>query len=287
MRTPRELVLDAQARFEAAGLHFGHGTDSARDEAVFIVFHELGLAFDASAEALDTAADRDAVRAVEQLISERLRTRRPAAYLTRSMWFGQREFYVDERVLVPRSPIAELVLDHFAPWIGATEVRRVLDVGTGSGCLAIVAALEFPCAMVDATDRSADALAVARVNRKRHAVERRVRLFEADLFPPRASRYDVIVSNPPYVAEDAYADLPEEYLSEPREALVGGRDGLDLVRRIIDGAAQHLTVGGLLVLEVGAMWRAFDAAFPQLAVTWVELERGGEGIAVIERNALA
>ena len=203
------------------------------------------------------------------------------------MWFGQRKFYVDERVLVPRSPIAELVLDHFAPWIGATEVRRVLDVGTGSGCLAIVAALEFPRAMVDATDRSADALAVARVNRKRHAVERRVRLFEADLFPPRASRYDVIVSNPPYVAEDAYADLPEEYLSEPREALVGGRDGLDLVRRIIDGAAQHLTVDGLLVLEVGAMWRAFDAAFPQLAVTWVELERGGEGIAVIERNALA
>ena len=123
------------------------------------------------------------------------------------MWFGQRKFYVDERVLVPRSPIAELVLDHFAPWIGATEVRRVLDVGTGSGCLAIVAALEFPRAMVDATDRSADALAVARVNRKRHAVERRVRLFEADLFPPRASRYDVIVSNPPYVAEDALRRL--------------------------------------------------------------------------------
>ncbi|MBI4696308.1 MAG: 50S ribosomal protein L3 N(5)-glutamine methyltransferase [Gammaproteobacteria bacterium] len=284
--TPRSLVLDAERRFDAAGLYYGHGTDNARDEAVYLVFHTLGLPFDAPEAALDRPVDAAVAVRVEALVARRITERLPAAYLTKAMWFAGHEFYVDERVLVPRSPIAELILEDFAPWVDATRVERVLDIGTGSACIAIAAALQFPGAHVDATDVSTDALAVAAHNVERHGLGARVFLHRADLFPAEERRYDVILANPPYVPLDEMAELPPEYTHEPALALAAGDDGLDLVRRILDGAAARLRPGGILVMDTGATWPAVEAAFPGLPFIWVELAHGGDGIFVLHREDL-
>lgn len=284
--TPRALVLDAERRFLEADLYYGHGTDNARDEAVYLVFQALGLAFDAPEAVLDRPVGDAAAARVESLVARRIAERLPAAYLTRRMWFAGHEFYVDERVLVPRSPIAELILEDFAPWIDAAAVARILDIGTGSGCIAIAAALQFPGVHVDATDVSTDALAVAAHNVERHGLGARVALHRADLFPAEDLPYDVILANPPYVPRDEMATLPAEYMHEPELALAAGNDGLALVGRILVEAARHLRPGGILIMDTGATWPAVEAAFPELPFIWVELAHGGEGILVLHREDL-
>ena len=285
--TARRAVLAAERRFKRAKIYFGHGTDNARDEAVFLVFHALGLAFEVSDAILDAPLTEPQVSAVETLIATRIRERRPAAYLTRRMWFAGHEFYVDENVLVPRSPIAELILDKFQPWLGRVAPTRILDIGTGSGCIAIAAALAFPAARIDATDISPGALQVATRNIECHALGARVQVFEADLFPPaEGAVYDLIVANPPYVPPAERAALPTEYRHEPPGALFAEDDGLALVTRILANAARYLQPHGILVIDTGGTWPAVAAAFPQLDFTWVALRNGGDGIGVLTQRQL-
>lgn len=286
--TARSLVLRAERRFKRARLYYGHGTDNARDEAVFLVFHALDLPFDCADAILDQALPAGDVAKVEALVAARISTRKPAAYLTGRMWFAGHEFEVNDDVLVPRSPIAELILERFQPWIRADGVGRILDIGTGSGCIGIAAALAFPQASVDATDISTDALKVAARNVARHGLEARLQLHLADLFPPAATGvYDLILANPPYVPESERAELPHEYLHEPALALFAADEGLALIRRILAGAASRLAPGGMLVLDAGGTWPAVQAAFPGLAILWVELQHGGDGIGLISRAELA
>lgn len=277
----RSLVLDAEQRFIDAGLVFGHGTDNARDEAVFLVFDTLGLAFDCPPDDLDESLDPAAVARVAAVIAQRIEARRPAAYITGRMWFAGHEFTVDERVLIPRSPLAELIGAEFAPWLQATALRHVVEIGTGSGCIAIACAHALPHARVTATDISPAALAVARQNAAAHALgEDRVRFELADLYPPSPAQCDLIITNPPYVPRATVDALPPEYAHEPRLALAAGDDGLDCVRRICAGARARLADGGALIVDVGEMADIIDCELPWVNFTWVELEHGGEGIGI-------
>ncbi len=281
------MVFAAERRFEAAGLYYGHGTDNARDEAVFLVFHALGLSFDTNDEALDRELSVAELARAEALVSARISSRMPAAYLTNRMWFAGHEFYVDQRVLIPRSPIAELILDHFVPWLSQAP-RRILDIGTGSGCIAIAAAHAFSGAVVDAVDIEPRALEVAARNVGAHGLDRRVRLHQADLFPANGQdAYDLILANPPYVPHDEVEELPAEYRHEPCGALFADEDGMCHVRRILATAGARLNPGGILVMDVGGTWPAVDAAFPTLPFVWVELARGGDGICVLTQAELA
>lgn len=250
----RDLIRDTARRFSRAKLHYGHGTDNARDEAAFLVLRGLGLPFSAALE-----AEVDPAR-VAPLIEKRIRERLPAAYLLNEAWLDGLPFYVDRRVIIPRSHIAFLLREL------KTGPRRILDLCTGSGCLAILAARAFPKAQVDAADISAAALEVAARNVRRHKA--RVRLIRSDLFSKLDERYDLIVTNPPYVATPSMRRLPPEYRYEPGMALAGGRDGLDIVARILAGARAHLNAGGLLVCEVGENRRALERAYPGVAFMW-------------------
>ena len=285
VETPRDLVLWAEARFEGAGLSYGHGTTSAREEAVFLVFHALALPFDVPDAVLDRPLMPEAKSRALALIRERIRTRKPAAYVLGESWFAGLEFYVDERVLVPRSPIAELIEARFSPWL--EDPRRILDIGTGSGCIAIACALAFPEAEVDATDISAGALEIARRNAERHGVRDRVRLLRSDVYESLAGeRYDLIVSNPPYVPAVHLATLPPEHRHEPSLGLDGGDDGLAIVSRILEGATEHLSEHGTLVVEAGESATALEARYPRLPFVWLEFERGGEGVFLLEAREL-
>lgn len=258
----RELIRRTARRLRAARLHYGHGTDNAYDEAAFLVLRGLGLPLDA-----DLERPADAAR-VEKLVTRRIEERLPAAYLLREAWLAGLPFYVDRRVLVPRSHIGELLAERLRPWRRA-PVRRALDLCTGSGCLAILAARAFPRARVDAGDLSAAALAVARKNVRTHHVQDKVRLIRSDLFSNlKGERYDVIITNPPYVTSRAMRRLPAEYRHEPGLALAAGKDGLDLVSRIVAQAPAHLAPGGMLVCEVGDGRRAVERRFPQLPLLW-------------------
>ncbi len=284
--TPRRLVLNAERRFRRARLVYGHGTDNARDEAVFLVFHALNLPFDVDDATLDSPLDKADAARVESLVRARIETRQPAAYLTGRMWFVGHEFLVNEHVLVPRSPIGELIGARFRPWLDPDRIARVLDIGTGSGCIAIATALELPGCQVDATDVSGAALEVARANAARLKVGDRVHFHLADIFPPNEQAYDLILANPPYVPQAEYDDLPAEYLREPEGALVAGDDGLDIVRRIITALPSRLTAGGALIMDTGATSDALAEAYPELPFTWVELEHGGDGISLLRRGEL-
>ncbi len=286
--TLRDLLRFAVSRFNEAGLFFGHGSDNAWDEAAYLLLHTLHLPLDRLEPFLDarlTSGEREsALRILERRIIERV----PAAYLTNEAWLGEHRFYVDERVIVPRSFIAELLDEELAPWIeDPWAVGRVLDLCTGSGCLAILAAHAFPDARVDAVDISSDALAVAARNVADYGLEDRLRLVNADLFAGIAGeRYDVIVSNPPYVNAESVAALPEEYRREPAIALGSGHDGLDLTRRILAEAAGHLNPGGLLVVEIGHNRDDLEAAYPETPFTWLDTAAGDQYVFLLRREEL-
>lgn len=280
------IALAAQ-RFESAGLAFGHGTDNAIDEAAELVFFAAGLRHEDAAFVYGQTLGAQQIERIEALIERRIEERTPIAYLTNRMWFAGHEFFVDQRVLVPRSPIAELIEAHFEPWIDAASVETALDIGTGSGCIAIATALALPHAKVDAADVSADALAVTRINIERHAVADRVRAVESDVYSGLGQRtYDLIVTNPPYVGREEMSTLPDEYRREPELGLFGGDDGLDIVRRILSGAARHLKPGGILIGEVGNTEDVLQDAFPDVPFVWLEFERGGGGVFVLTRDEL-
>lgn len=284
--TAGELFGDAVDRFRRARLAFGHGMHDARDEAAYLVFHCLGLPPGDLARHRArrvTAAQR---RKFERLVERRVKERIPAAYLTHEAWLGDHSFYVDKRVIVPRSFIAELLRDGLSAWLKRAP-RTVLDLCTGSGCLAVLAAHAFPRARIDASDISRGALAVARRNLARYDLQQRVRLVRSDLFGGlRGRRYDVILCNPPYVNAAAMHALPREYRHEPHLALSGGADGLDVARVILREAAAYLNSGGLLVCEIGHNRRALERAFPQLAFVWLDTSAGGDHVFLIGREAL-
>jgi ribosomal protein L3 glutamine methyltransferase len=262
--------------FASCGLAFGHGTDNASDEAFWLLRHLQGW------REVDSAAPptRELTRRALAVAERRVAERKPLAYLLNEAWFAGLPFYVDERVLVPRSPLAEVVERSFEPWCALHTGDRVLDIGTGSGCIAIAAAHYRPDIDVHATDISAAALAVAARNVEHHGLENRVRLFEADLYPPQGERYRVIVSNPPYVPAGEVAQLPPEYRHEPAIGLESGADGHDAAERILRGARDRLTPDGVLFLELGAGADAFAAAHPELPLIAIEFERGGDGVLV-------
>ncbi len=276
------LVREGEKRFRAAGLEYGHGTSNARDEAAFLALHALNLPLDAPAHVLGESVSPAAASHVRQLFDRRIRGRKPSAYLTREAWLGDFPFYVDERVIIPRSHIADLLRENLVPWVANPgKVRTVLDLCTGSGCLAILAAHSFPRARIDATDVSPAALAVARINVRNYGLGGRIRLLKSNAFSALGGkRYDLIVCNPPYVTAGAMRSLPHEFRHEPQIALAGGRDGLDLARKILLSAADHLRPGGLLVMEVGDGRARVERAFPRVEFTWPETPGGGDVLAV-------
>jgi ribosomal protein L3 glutamine methyltransferase len=283
-----KVVERGARRLSQARLSYGHGTDNPLDEAAALVFHALDLDHEEAPQIYARTVSPVERRRIDRLIERRIRERRPAAYLMGRMWFAGLEFKVDERVLVPRSPIAELIVGGFRPWIEPRRVRRVLDIGTGSGCIAIACAYAFPKARVDATDISLAALPVARTNIRGHRLARRVSAIRSDLFSGLGRRrYDIIVSNPPYVATAEWRALPVEYRHEPRIALESGDKGLDAVRRILCEAERHLKPGGILVVEVGNTQRSLEKAYPRVPFMWLDFERGGGGVFLLTREQLA
>ncbi len=281
-----DLIEKLSAQLESAGVFFGHGTGSAFDEAAALVFHVAGLSHDAAPGAYEQPVTDAQLAAVDALLRRRIGERMPLPYLTHEAWFAGLRFYVDQRVLVPRSPLAELIASRFTPWLGRRTAGRILELGTGSGCIAIACAAAFPECRVIATDISAAALQVARINVARHRMQGRVQLVQADLYAGLSGDFDLIVSNPPYVPDNALEGLPAEYHHEPRLALASGVDGLAAARTILQDAASHLSPAGMLALEVGSGWQALERAFPAVPFIWPELESGGEGIALVHRADL-
>lgn len=286
--TVRDWLRFAVSRFNEAGLFFGHGSDNAFDEAVYLILHTLHLPLDRLEPFLDASLTHGEAEAVQAMLERRIRERLPAAYLTREAWLAGHRFYVDERVIVPRSFIAELLQDQLAPWLDdADAVTRALDLCTGSGCLAILAALAFPGADIDAVDLSPDALAVAEKNVADYGLAGRITPIESDLFAALGDRsYDLILSNPPYVNAASVATLPPEYRAEPALALGSGEDGLDATRRILAQAKAHLKPGGLLVVEIGHNRDALEAAYPTLPFTWLDTAGGDQFVFLLRREEL-
>jgi ribosomal protein L3 glutamine methyltransferase len=283
----RELIEHGARRLRRAKVFFGHGTDNAFDESAALVFHVLRLSHDDAPEIYTKRVSAQAQREVQELISQRIETRMPAVYLTGETWFAGFPFYVDQRVLIPRSPLAELIERQFSPWIDPQRVRRVLDLGTGSGCIAIACAKLFRRAKVDAVDISDEALEVARINVRRHRLGRRMSVLKSDHFSAlRRRTYDIIVTNPPYVGEHELRKLPAEYRHEPRIALSAGPTGLDSVRIILREAGRHLRPRGLLVVEVGNTETVVRRAFRLLPFVWLEFERGGGGVFLLTAEQL-
>lgn len=286
LQTVRDYLRWAVSRMTLEQVYFGHGTDNALDEALALVLPLVGIPAGTEAPFLDARLTHGERELLLDAIDRRVRERVPVAYITGEAWFAQLPFEVDERVLIPRSPLAELIENGFEPWIQA-PVRRVLDLCTGSGCIGIACAVYLEGAQVDLADISDSALAVARANVDLHELEEEVRVLRSDLFSAlTGEQYDLILSNPPYVDREDFEAMPEEYRHEPAMALQAGSDGLDIVRRLLREAPDYLTPGGVLFVEVGNSWEALEAAFPEVPFTWVEFERGGHGVFVITRSEL-
>lgn len=286
--TLRDLLRFAVSRYHEAGLYFGHGCDNAYDEAAFLILHTLHLPLDRLEPFLDARLIDAERNTLLNLIERRVRQRIPTAYLTREAWLAGHSFYVDERVIIPRSFIAELLENGLAPWVDDPDrVSSVLDLCTGSGCLAVLSALAFKAARVDAVDLSESALDVARRNISTYGLGKRIELLHSNLFGAIGGRsYDLIISNPPYVNAAAMRNLPEEFQAEPALALAGGEDGLDLVRVILREARGHLKPGGLLLAEIGHNREALEAGFPDLPFTWIETSAGDEYVFMLHREEL-
>jgi len=286
--TPRDLLRYAVTRFNSAKLFFGHGSADALDEAAYLILHTLALPLDKLDPFLDARLLPDEVNKVLAVIERRAVERVPAAYITNQAWLGTYAFYVDERVLVPRSFIAELIPESFSPWVeDAFAVENILELCTGSGCLAIMMADAFPNSVVDAIDISPDALAVAEHNIRDYQLEGRVNPIASDLYQNVPfKKYDLIVTNPPYVNADSMTALPPEYLHEPQIGLAGGADGMDLVRKIIDGAADYLTPNGILMVEIGNERDYAEAAFGHLGLTWVTTSAGDDMVFLLTADQL-
>ena len=284
-----ELLADAERQLLEAGVAFGHGTTNARDEAAWLLLHTLGLP-------LDTDLDQDSVQKqplvgedtarVATILRARIATRQPAAYLTQEAWLQGVPFYVDERAIIPRSLIAEVLADGSIDIFLRPDTRRVLDLCTGNGSLAVLAALAWPDVQVDAVDISPDALAVASINVNKHGLQTRIRLIESNGLAACEGPYDLIVCNPPYVNAASMAELPAEYRAEPVLALAGGADGMDFVRPLLAQAARYLNEGGVLVLEIGNERPYFEAAFTQLNPIWLDTSAGGDQVLLLTREAL-
>ena len=289
--TVADFIRLTAERFENAGLSFGHGTDNAQDEAAYLAFARLGLSHDDAVAQYARPVSATELEDLEALAERRIEERRPVAYLVQQAWFAGLEFYVDERVLVPRSPFAELIGDRFRPWMDAAGVRRALDLGTGSGCIAIALAQAFPEAEIDAIDLSADALDVAAINVARHRLEPRIRLIRSNYFGQLkkehpAPRYELIAANPPYVDAADMQSLPAEYRHEPVSGLAAGADGLDDIIAILADAAPFLSDHGLLAAEVGNSREALESCFPNVPFVWPDLEHGGHGLFLLTRDDL-
>lgn len=284
----RDYWRYAVSRFEEAKLFYGHGTDNAWDEAWFLILHCLNLPVDTQMNAVIDAKLTQAERKlILDKISLRVEKRLPLAYLTNEIWFAGLKMYVDERVLVPRSPIAELIQQQFTPWVEPENVLDILDLCTGSGCIAIAAAMAFPDAHVDAVDISKDALDVAKRNVETYHLENRLSLIQSDLLTAlKGKKYDIIVSNPPYVDEAEIKAMPVEFRHEPMLGLASGEDGLDATKKILKEAAKHLNPNGILVVEVGASQEALIEQFPDAPFTWLDFEKGGEGVFLLTHKDL-
>jgi ribosomal protein L3 glutamine methyltransferase len=286
--TPRDLLRYAVTRFNTAKLFFGHGSVEALDEAAYLILSTLKLPLDKLEPFLDAKLLPDEVLQVLAVIERRAVDRVPAAYITNEAWLGTYSFYVDERVIVPRSFIAELIPHQFSPWVADPEaVEGILELCTGSGCLAIMMADAFPNSVVDAVDISADALAVAERNIREYKLEGRVNPIESDLYQNVPfKKYDLIVTNPPYVNAESMSELPEEYLREPQIALAGGKDGLDLVRKIVEGAVDYLTPEGILIVEIGNEREYAEAAFGHMGPTWLTTSAGDDMVFMLTAEQL-
>lgn len=287
MITVRDFIRWAVTQFNQEELVYGHGTDNAWDEAVNLVLTSLHLPPDIDTSVLDARLTVVEKCLIAERIKRRVEERIPVPYLVNEAWFAGLNFYVDERVIIPRSPIAELLEDEFSPWAEQENVNSILDLCCGSGCIAISAALAFPNAMVDAVDLSLDAIEVANINVQRFGLEESVQVIHSDLFNAlEGKQYDIIVSNPPYVGDAEYNALPAEYAHEPQQALLCDEEGLEIVRRILAQALNYLTPTGLLIVEVGFSQELLEAQYPGVPFTWLQFDRGGEGVFLLTANEL-
>jgi len=284
----RDLLRYAVTQFNKANLHFGHGSSNAYDEAAYLILKTLSLPLDQLEPFLDARLLKSECDQILHVIERRIKDRIPAAYLTQEAWLGEYRFYVDERVIVPRSFIAELLQTQLAPWVVEPDrITNILDMCTGSGCLAILSALYFEYAQIDAVDISKPALEVAHKNIDHYGLEKRINLIASDLFSSfKNKRYDLIISNPPYVNAESMSQLPREYQHEPQNALSSGIDGLDATRKILESAAEHLTEDGLLVVEIGHNREALEHAYPSTPFNWLETHAGNEFVFLLQRNQL-
>jgi ribosomal protein L3 glutamine methyltransferase len=284
--TLQDWLSATASQLDESGVFLGHGTDNSWDEALHLTLPLLDISFDADHSVLQRVLTDDELSRLQAAREQRIARRIPTPYITRQAWFCGLPFYVDERVLIPRSPLGELIDDGFYPWL-QHEPARILDLCCGSACIAIACAEAFPSAEVDAADISADALAVAAVNVRQYQLKERLQLLESDLFSGVGNkRYDLIVCNPPYVDADDMAALPDEYRHEPELALASGADGLDFTRRLLREAADHLTGNGILIVEVGNSAEALERLFPAVPFVWLEFQRGGDGVFLLTAQDL-